>query len=265
VPTLHWFQQEQTLDEFLGLTDRDFVALIRTGQEQAHVGELTTCMSAEGFFYLPIDDVQPWYEELSPVEFAEIAGFGVVESFQPTLYDSSVAEQTDPNMDYRAGLPAGDRLRYDAALLASGGCMEQANDATYGKLQGLWSLLREPLAEAADATMSTDVYAAATEVWHDCMVSRGIVEFDTPAAVHRWVVISLTAQAQAVALAGTSDELLEIRRREVEVAAPYYACTLDLEEAMLPIRRKFEWQIIQREIETVSSLKQEYRRFADAD
>ncbi len=256
----------QTLDEHLGLDQPDFVAAIEFGQVRIIERQTQTCMLQGGYHYQPVETVphRPWYLSLSPIEYARLAGFGVVEATAPVLY-SEDDPQVDPNREYVQLLASEDRLEYQRALAL---CMEDANDYVFGRLESAWRAL-QPAIQASKAELEgSPEYASALVDWRLCMESLNL-GFELPSDVSVWIEEELKPKVILVSNGLVNEgqstydpSLSKLRELEVLVAVTYFGCTNSMSEALLSKRRSVEFEMISRNLGRVGRLKTIYDAYA---
>jgi len=146
-------------------------------------------MEARGFQFQPVEveAERPWYLSLSPLEYARLAGFGVVEEVAPILYAEEDA-QPDPYLRYMDSLEPVQRSLFQTSL---GICQDEANETVFGPQNQLWLTLQPAVHGVRLAIEASPEYAAALLRWRECMKPLNLY-FQEPDDVSAWLTNDFT-------------------------------------------------------------------------
>ena len=147
--------------------------------------DVTACMKAQGFEYVPVDPVArqaalTGKSNLSDEDFTKQFGYGIA-----TLYGRA-DPQSDPNERVKTSLSPADRRAYEQALTGGkpdktyyraadtgdftdlGGCTKEATDKLFGSSE-LLATLQNMLNELDQAVQQDQRFVKALDEWRQCV------------------------------------------------------------------------------------------------
>jgi hypothetical protein len=243
--------------EEFGLTDAELNSRIEAAE-----AKIATCMRDAGFDYLPVDAVtirramsaDKSKPGITDEEYVAQYGFGITTVFEDPVTSLGRGEQ---NATIYAGLPAGDQVAYDRALVGepgsvglaralededlsgTGGCTRAAVESLFAKDE-----LTGSYVNPADVLLEQDPrMIAAIEAWSTCLKRKG---FDyahpddlTDELTQRLDALLGGADPASLTKAAAA-ALAELQGEERAVAVVATACE---EEEIEPVQEDIESEI----------------------
>ena len=205
---------------------------------------VATCMRAEGFEYLPVDDTAEveLLEEMSErregenavllarglpsLAFAEREGYGMIQSIE-LLASAPRVDAVDVNEEYVDSLAPSEAEAYSNAL---GACEEAAgDDVGFEGVYELMDVASEVSFEAESRLVADPTYIDLLERWAECVASSGLeigapveTPFDLLIATERMVMGGLPDVPD-------TERFDELRGLEIERATVAATCADDLD------------------------------------
>lgn len=235
-----------TFASLFGWDDPDLAAARAVDDERRVQHQITACMEAHGFSYVPfVPELEAVIAStLSPQAFASQYGFGIVHQPPPLTVSDD-----DPNKQVLDSLSPNARETYVSALYSEpshgsygGGCAGAANELVHSHRDTLLAPVRKEMAAIQREVDRDPRVAAAADEWVGCMRRAGVglgSRADLRTTIETEVLIPLRSISRP-----DSAGIEMIAARERALAVVTYRCDQALMAVQLATSGEYEAEFI---------------------